>query len=866
VALSAFHADVLTAEEAEAAGGAEGGMGAGPAGIPPSEDMEGEQVLDWEAEREQRRVNARNQGHEAELDVSLEISDKPPTPLQHTSDRVPWHSSYPLPQRGAVYVRNFLIEMNRSRREGRGPDSESHATGAGILPKRSNRRQGSWSDLHKQQRHGFLCHLGREWVATYRNFSNKETGEPRFTEDERIYRLKAMQHLVADLGVHYARLPNQPDLSETWEFHQRLELPPSQRGRNDVIREFTVIHPNPDLEVEGPGCGGYTANEDLGAWQSHMAWEYGTDWVVGFLAGKKRYVEGPAPALVSLWPIAHLRHHESDKFGEEEDGTRRTQGVTTPSGPVIAPPSIAPPIVATAVPIVPAGTTAAPPTIPTTTVAPTPVATAPSTAPTTQPAGGVSTTTTTGAQLPRERPPTTEERHPKRAATEAAATLQALQLAAGGGPRGPAATMVSEGSQTDQQWAQARAEVQWLWALSQQLQGKAETKTIYTGFREVAKMAQDALEAADAASRRARQERMASVGALPLTELQLPGAPEIIEPSERLEADCQNQVQALAQEILRRGAAAMAAGAASAGQGAQRPEGEVGARASRGATQPGTMLPPPTPTRTNGAPVATTGPPATTTGPQDLGGPPGPTLPTTAMGPEDRRPRGIRPPTGPSVVRKSSSNVEFNAGMSRDDVIIALLGFLSNQFKEPPEVSAEFGEGYAASAEGAERTIAERFAQRILTDENLDVEFSLNQEEAGHRLRGLWRRMRQEEHERQPPYERPGLRQPPLPDPSTWAESEEFLNEQGFEPIELEGEALGEYLADLEEAVWVWWRTTGPATNLPAHQGRLVDPEGPKTGGRWPSNNFLAAQIRTLWALERAERTFAAGVDVSVAW
>jgi hypothetical protein len=52
VALSAFHADVLPAEEAEAAGGTEGGTGGGSAGIPPSEDMGGEQVLDWEAKRE----------------------------------------------------------------------------------------------------------------------------------------------------------------------------------------------------------------------------------------------------------------------------------------------------------------------------------------------------------------------------------------------------------------------------------------------------------------------------------------------------------------------------------------------------------------------------------------------------------------------------------------------------------------------------------------------------------------------------------------------------------------------------------------------------------------------------------------------
>jgi hypothetical protein len=157
-----------------------------------------------------------------------------------------------------------------------------------------------------------------------------------------------MQHLLADLGAHYARLPNQPNLHETWAFHERLILPPSQRGRDNVIREFTVIHPNPDLEVEGPGCGGYLANEDLGAWQSHMAWEYDTDWVAGFLAGKRRYVEDPAPAPVRLWPIAHLRHHGSDESGGEEDGRRRTtgaagtQGVTAPPGPVIAPPTIAP--------------------------------------------------------------------------------------------------------------------------------------------------------------------------------------------------------------------------------------------------------------------------------------------------------------------------------------------------------------------------------------------------------------------------------------------------------------------------------------------------------------------------------------------
>jgi hypothetical protein len=238
VALSAFYADVLPVEEAQAAGGAVGGAGGGPANIPPSEDMGGEQMLDWEAEHEQRRVNARNQNHEGELDVSLEIREKPPTLLEHTGDRVPWRPSYPLPHRGAVYVRNFLTEVDRSRRKGRGPNHESHATRAGILPKRSNRRQGSWSDLHKQQRQGFLCHLGREWVATYHNLPNEETGEPRFMEDKRTYRLKAMQHLVADLGrAYYARVPNQPDLRETRTFHERLVLPPSQQGRSKVTRD-----------------------------------------------------------------------------------------------------------------------------------------------------------------------------------------------------------------------------------------------------------------------------------------------------------------------------------------------------------------------------------------------------------------------------------------------------------------------------------------------------------------------------------------------------------------------------------------------------------------------------------------------------
>jgi hypothetical protein len=210
---------------------------------------------------------------------------------------------------------------------------------------------------------------------------------------------------------------------------------------------------------------------------------------------------------------------------------------------------------------------------------------------------------TTGAQLPRERPPTTEERHPKRVATEAAATLQGPQLTAGGGPAGPAASTVSSGgAQADQRWEQAKAEVQRLWALGQQLQTKAQTKPTYTSFRETPKMAQDTFEAAEAASRQARKECMASVGALPMTGLQLPGAPVVLEPSEQLEADCQDQVQALAVEIVNRGAVARAAV-----QGVQRPEGETGASAGRGTTQPGTMPPPPAPLRTVVAPATPAG-------------------------------------------------------------------------------------------------------------------------------------------------------------------------------------------------------------------------------------------------------------------
>jgi hypothetical protein len=161
---------------------------------------------------------------------------------------------------------------------------------------------------------------------------------------------------------------------------------------------------------------------------------------------------GPPPANVGLRPIGPRTHHESEESEEEGDneeqgaiegtqGGEGPQGVTAPSDPVMAPPNIAPPVIAPTVPTSGRTRVLAPRVIPTSTVAPTPVAT-PTVPMTLAPERPVSTT---GAQLPRERPPTTEERHPKRVATEAAATLQGPQLTAGGGPAGPVAGTVSSG-------------------------------------------------------------------------------------------------------------------------------------------------------------------------------------------------------------------------------------------------------------------------------------------------------------------------------------------------------------------------------------------------------------------------------------
>jgi hypothetical protein len=265
-------------------------------------------------------------------------------------------------------------------------------------------------------------------------------------------------------------------------------------------------------------------------------------------------VTGPPPAVVNLWPTAHLTQPESEELGEEEgqdEEGQRDQGrgeegeevIEAPSGPVMAPPRVVPPAISPTVPTTLTVCASASTVIPTPTVAPTPVATAQPTVPVTQPAPGpVSTTTTIGAQMPRERTPATDERHPKRVATEAAASQRAAKLAARGGPpppSGPAAGTVSSGeAHADQRWKEAKAEVQRRWNSSQDLQTAARAASGYTAFKESAEMVQDALQAAKEASRQAREARSAAVGALPLTGLQVPGAPSVVEPSEQFESDC----------------------------------------------------------------------------------------------------------------------------------------------------------------------------------------------------------------------------------------------------------------------------------------------------------------------------------------
>jgi hypothetical protein len=92
-----------------------------------------------------------------------------------------------------------------------------------------------------------------------------------FSEDERVYRLRATRGVIASLDAHYYRLANQPDFREILDFHERLVLAPSARGLNDAVQEFTVMYANPEMELRKTGTGGQPKNVDLGAWQSYIA-------------------------------------------------------------------------------------------------------------------------------------------------------------------------------------------------------------------------------------------------------------------------------------------------------------------------------------------------------------------------------------------------------------------------------------------------------------------------------------------------------------------------------------------------------------------------------------------------------------------
>jgi hypothetical protein len=152
----------------------------------------------------------------------------------------------------------------QSRRNNLPARHENHSTGGHIMSKWMGRRHGSWSDLRKPQLYGFLCHLGREWMHTFANPVQGSNGERRFLGEKKKYRLQAMQYLVSDMMEHYAALPNQPNLWECWAFHRQLTLPPSQRGREELIREFTIVYPDPEKEVVEARTGGQTLNKDLG--------------------------------------------------------------------------------------------------------------------------------------------------------------------------------------------------------------------------------------------------------------------------------------------------------------------------------------------------------------------------------------------------------------------------------------------------------------------------------------------------------------------------------------------------------------------------------------------------------------------------
>jgi hypothetical protein len=162
--------------------------------------------------------------------------------------------------------------------------------------------------------------------------------------------------------------------------------------------------------------------------------------------------------------------------------------------------------------------------------------------------------------------------------------------------------------------------------------------------------------------------------------------------------------------------------------------------------------------------------------------------------------------------------------MSHQDILNTLNQLLPDQFREPLKVTAEFGEGRLEPAADAELTIARRYLQRIVTHEELDLGFEMDQGQAIRGLRGLWRRLRKERHEMRPPHERPRLAQPVQ-------ELEDRLDHQGLDPIELPEGGVRAYMAQLEDAVRTWWQTVGPAGCLYNLGGWWTPQAQPKANG-----------------------------------
>jgi hypothetical protein len=182
-ALSAFHADVLPAAAEEGTESVAEAGGARPGAIPSVEAAGGAEIAEmplWTIAILRRERFPRKRRHEGELDYAFSINEKLHLPLAHEGEGVPWRPPSPLPQKGLMYVKTFLPAVAQSRHNNLPPHHENHTTGGHIMPKRSGRRHGSWSDLKKLQLYGCLCHLGREWMHTFANPVQGGNGKRRF--------------------------------------------------------------------------------------------------------------------------------------------------------------------------------------------------------------------------------------------------------------------------------------------------------------------------------------------------------------------------------------------------------------------------------------------------------------------------------------------------------------------------------------------------------------------------------------------------------------------------------------------------------------------------------------------------------------